>query len=110
MPTVFIIAPVALSLLAVLVLRLGWPRAAGYRHPSRYRLGVGLVAAGLLGVWLVPLGLSVTTGGLPMELRGLLYFVGLGFAFGAAGSGIDMLSKANDTPRDDSWDDLASRF
>ncbi len=109
-PDFLAILPVWLSVLAFLVLRLGWPRASGYRNPSRYRLGVALVAAGLICVWLVPLCLYLTMDGVQMELQGLLYLLGVGFSFGIIGGGIDQISKANYTPRDDFWDTITRPF
>lgn len=106
MQYVFYLAPVILSALALAVLRLGWPRAQKHRRPSRYRIGLVLVAAGMVGLWLFPAGLYAARGWLDTQLLGILYLLAMVAALGLASGGAETILRANNTANDDFWDSL----
>jgi hypothetical protein len=95
--------PVVLSLLAAAVLAFGLPRASRFRQPDRARGGLVAVAAGLVALWLLPACVLVVGGG---ELQGILFILALVVAAGVLGGGLEWLRRANNTPRDDYYDDL----
>ncbi len=102
---VFTLAPAWLTVLALLVLRLGWSRPSKYRNPSRYRTGVVMLAAGLICLWLVPVCLYLLTDGWQSELRWLVILLGFGLPMGLIGGGGEAIRKANNTPSEDFWED-----
>ena len=103
---VFYLAPVVLSVLAIAVLRFGWPWANRFRNPSRFRFGLVLIAAGLVGLWLLPAGLYVAGGRIDTQLKGYLYLLAMVAAAGVVGGGAETIRRANNTPNDDFWDSL----
>jgi hypothetical protein len=94
----FYLLPVVLSVVGLAGLYWGWPRAHTYRSPERYRTGLVLVAAGLIDLWLLPLGLYMILSTVDTELQGLLYLLALFCAAGPLGGGLDMISRANKKP------------
>jgi hypothetical protein len=91
--------PVLLTVLALMVLRFGLPRARRYRRPGRWRAGVIATAVGLVGVWLLPLGVLMAVDN--QELDGLLFILAVVCGMSVLGGGLQALSTANNTPSDD---------
>jgi len=96
--------PVVLSVLAIAVLWIGLPRARQFRQPSRFSLGLVLVAAGLLSLWM--LQVLVAIGVMDPELRWVLHIVAFVVSVSLFGGGMRAISQANNTARDDFYDDL----
>jgi hypothetical protein len=96
--------PVILSLAAVAILWIGLPRARRFRQPFRFRIGLVFVAAGLICLWL--LQLLVASGVTNAELRWILHILAFVVAVSLFGGGLRAISQANNTARDDFYDDL----
>jgi hypothetical protein len=79
----------------------GWRRANGYVRPNRYRIGLVLIAAGCICIWLFPFTVLVLVG---TELQGLLALIALAFGAGLLGGGIELIRRANTRPEQDFWD------
>jgi hypothetical protein len=99
----YLIPPV-LSLLSIAILWLALPHANEFRRPSRYRRGVVLTALGCTVLWVAPLCLYLTIS--DWHLRNLLVLVILVIPFGMIGGGLYKISKANNSPSDDMWDNI----
>jgi hypothetical protein len=97
---------VILSLLALAVVGFGLPRAPKCRQPERWRSGVVATAVGLVLLWVLPLtAMAAGAKGLvPRELGVVLVIAALVVAVSLIGGGMDAMAKANNTPKDDSWD------
>ena len=95
------LAPIMLTVGGLAVLYWGWPRARKYLSPECYRIGLVLVAAGLLGIWLIPMSLYLILSGVDTELQGICYLLALFFAAGLVGGGLDMIRRANTRPQDE---------
>lgn len=96
--------PVVLSVLAVAVLWIGLPRARRFRQPHRFTIGLALVAAGLMSFWV--LQVMVAKGVADADLRRLLHIAAFVVSVSLFGGGLQALSQANNTARDDMYDDL----
>jgi hypothetical protein len=96
--------PVLLTVLAVLVVWFGLPRASRYRQPDRWRLGIILTSAGLMAIWLLPAGVVIYVN--QREIKWILFILALVCGAGVLGGGLQALSKANNTARDDQWDSM----
>jgi high-affinity Fe2+/Pb2+ permease len=96
--------PIVLSIAAIAVLWIGLPRARRVRQPSRFTIGLVLVAAGLMASW--TLQVLVAVGVADPELRWVLHILGFVVAASLFGGGLKALSQANNTARDDAYDDL----
>lgn len=103
-PTTPYLLPVVLTVLALVVLRFGLPRAHRYRRPGRWRAGVIMTALGLVGVWLLPMSVFMFVDN--TEMDGLLFIFALVCGAGVLGGGIEALRTANNTPNDDQWDSI----
>ena len=104
LPTMPYLLPVVLTVLALIVLWLGLPRAHRYRRPGRWRAGVMMTALGLVGVWLLPAGVLIVVDN--TELEGLLFILAVFCGMGVLGGGIEALRTANNTPSGDQWDSI----
>ena len=99
LPNTPYLLPAVLSLLALAVLRLGLPRAPRYRRPGRWRVGVVLTAVGLVAVWLLPaLVLKIVDN---PDLDGILLVLAVALGMSVLGGGLQAMSKADNTARDD---------
>ena len=105
-PNAWYVVPVGLSALAFAVVVFGLRRSPKYRQPERWRGGVIATAVGLVLLWLLPLGAmgAVARDLVPRDLGAILVVIALVVALGVIGGGMDALAKANNTPKDDSWD------
>src|SRR5688572_3072607 len=88
--------PAVLSVLALVVLRLGLPRAHRHRRPGRWRAGIIMTALGLVSVWLLPVGVIMFVDN--TEIDGLLFILALACGAGVLGGGIEALRTADNTP------------
>ena len=92
-----------LTLVAVVVACVGWPQARRFSRPGRWRIGVVLVAVGLVSLWVVPKILARWLGP-ATEGLGLLQFIAIGFVGGSLiGGGLNAMSRANETIEQDIW-------
>ncbi len=92
-----------LTLAAVAVAWVGWPRARRHSRPGRWRMGVVLVAVGLVSLWVVPWILARRLGP-ATEGLGLLQFIAIGFVGGSLiAGGINAMVRSNDTVEQDVW-------
>jgi hypothetical protein len=96
--------PIVLSVLAGAILLVGLPRARHFRQPFRFTIGLVLVAAGLVSSWI--LQVLVATQVRHPELRWVLHIVAFVFSVSLFGGGMKAVSQANNTARDDFYDDL----
>ena len=105
-PNAWYVVPVGLSALAFAVVVFGLRRSPKYRQPERWRGGVIATAVGLVLLWLLPLIAmgAVARELVPRDLGAILVVIALVVALGVIGGGMDALAKANNTPKDDSWD------
>lgn len=104
LPSTPYLLPVVLTVLALVVLWFGLPRASRYRRPGRWRAGVIMTALGLVDVWLLPAGVLMFVDN--TEIDGLLFILALVCGAGVLGGGLQALSKADNTPNDDHWDSI----
>jgi hypothetical protein len=99
-----IYVPIVLSIAAIVVLWIGLPRARHSRQPPRFTIGLILVAAGLMALWILQIVVAV---GVPDgKLRWILHILVFLVSVSLLGSGIKALSQANNTARDDFFDNL----
>jgi uncharacterized protein involved in response to NO len=96
--------PIVLSIAAIAVLWIGLPRARRVRQPLRFTMGLVFVAAGLMALWM--LQVLVAAGVADPELRWVLHILAFVVAVSLFGGGLKALSQANNTARDDFYDDL----
>jgi hypothetical protein len=95
--------PIVLSVVAVAILCIGLPRARRVRQPSRFTLGIILVAAGLVSLW--TLQVLVARRATEAELRWVLHIIAFLVSVSLFGGGLQAISRANNTARDDFWED-----
>ena len=98
--------PVGLSALAMVVLGAGLPFSGKFRRRRRYIGGLISIAAGLISLWLLQIIVSVMD--VQWETRWVLQIGAFILSFFLLASGVGAVSKANNTPRDDFYDNLFS--
>jgi hypothetical protein len=98
------LVPPALSLLSIAILWFALPYAGKFRQPSRYRTGVVLIALGCTLLWVVPVCVHLAID--DVQLRNFLMMVTLVIPLGMIGGGANTIGKANNTPNDDTWDNI----
>jgi hypothetical protein len=96
--------PATLTALALLVLGAGLPFSNRFLRRGRYIGGLIAISIGLISLWL--LQLIVTAMDLQWETRWVLQIAAFVFSLSMFAGGLGALSKANNTPRDDFYDDL----
>ena len=100
--------PAVLTLLAAAVLVVGLRQARRFRRPGRFRAGVIATAFGLVCVWALPAAVLIAMDRQDYEM--LLLIAALFVAASLLGAGINAMSRANNTPRDEIrdpfWDNL----
>lgn len=96
--------PIVLSLVTLAILWIGLPRARRFRQPHRFTLGLVMVAIGLMSLWI--LQVVVATRVADLQLRSILHIVAFVVAVSVFGGGLKTISQANNTARDDFYDNL----
>ena len=98
--------PVLLSALAVAILAVGLPFSARFLRRGRYIGGIIAVAVSLISLWL--LQAIIAAFDVQSDTRWVLQIGAFVFSLCVFASGVGAVSKANNTPRDDYYDNLLS--
>ena len=101
-----LLSPFALSALALAILCIGLPFARRFRRPRRYIIGIVLIALSLLSFW--PLQGIIFAAVEQWEARWMLQILAVVFSVSLLGGGLGAVSKANNSARDDFYDNLFS--
>jgi hypothetical protein len=100
------LVPILLFALAAAVLAAGFAFSGRFRRRRRYIVGVVLVALSLALFWPIQAMYSIWTN--QREIYGALALLPLVACLFMFASGVGLISKANNTPRDDYYDNLFS--
>ena len=101
-----LLLPTGLSALAAIVLGAGLPFSGRFLRRQRYIGGLIAIAVGLISLWLLQLIVSILD--VQWETRWVLQIGAFILSSFVLASGVGAVSKANNTPRDDFYDNLFS--